>query len=67
LFDPFPKEIMESKFEIPKSKDHLVYHKSLYEDGNNPCCLYFPSKLLLFKIMKACIGIENKEDLWFVY
>ena len=60
LFDPFPLELMESKFEIPETKDSLVYNEIKYIPGNSPNMIYFPSKLLLFKIMKACIGVENK-------
>ena len=26
--------------------------------------MYMPSDYLLFKMMKACIGIEKKEHLW---
>ena len=27
-------------------------------------CVYLPSDYLLFKMMKACIGVSEPEDLW---
>lgn len=27
-------------------------------------CVYIPSNEVLFKMMRACIGCENIEDLW---
>jgi hypothetical protein len=29
-----------------------------------PLTVYLPSKRLLLKMMRACVGIEKKEDLW---
>ncbi len=55
--DPFPEEIMETSFNVPVTEEDLVYHESRYIKGNSPNLLYYPSKQLLFKIMKACVGI----------
>ena len=60
MHDPFPTEILESEFQIPKTKDDQVYDRKRYIYGNSPTTIYFPCKKLLFKIMKACIGIEDK-------
>ena len=30
-------------------------------------CVYIPSNEVLFKMMRACIGCENIEDLWFYH
>jgi hypothetical protein len=56
---------MESKYKLPITADNLVYATERFTEGNSPNTLYFPSKLLLFKIMKACIGVKFKEHLWF--
>ena len=37
----------------------LVYSLDRYNLNKNPNCVYFPSKPLLFKMMKACIGVEK--------
>ena len=50
---------METKFIIPKTDDDLVYRGDRYLEGNSPNAIYFPSKLLLFKIMRACINVDD--------
>ena len=57
MYDPFPEEHMETHFHVPETQEDLVYRGNRYIKGNSPNLLYFPSKLLLFKIMKACVGI----------
>ena len=61
LYDPYPLEHMETKFYIPKTDEDLVYRSDRYVKGNSPNSIYFPSKLVLFKIMRACIGVENPK------
>jgi hypothetical protein len=46
------------------SLDELVYDRSRFGE-NSPLCIFIPSKEVMVKIMKACIGLENPEDLWF--
>ena len=65
MFDPFPSEAMEKDFNIPEKDDDLVYSNDRYIKDNSPVCIYLPSKLLLLKIMRACIDIEHEKDLWF--
>ena len=42
----------------------MAYVDSLYSKDRSPMCVYMPSNAVLFKIMRACIGCENIEDLW---
>jgi len=65
IFDPFPMEPMETKFKIPVNDDDLIYHEERYFRKYSPTVAYFPSNLMLFKIMRACIDITRPEDLWF--
>ena len=65
LFDPFPQEPMETSFIIPTTDEDLVYREERFVYKNSPHTLYFPSKKVLFKIMRACIGITDPKDLWF--
>ena len=65
MFDPYPSEQMETDFHVPKDENDLVYRLGQYEPGNSPVVAYFPSKLVLFKLMRACIGAESEKDLWY--
>ena len=56
---------METSFRIPKTDEDLVYRIDRYIENNSPTSIYFPSKMCLFKIMRACIDIEDPEHLWF--
>jgi len=42
----------------------LVYHESRYDYDESPAILYIPSKLVMLKMMRACIGVDKKENLW---
>ena len=42
----------------------LVYPVARYHDDRSPMCLYIPSALTLFKLMRACIGVETIAELW---
>ena len=61
MSDPFPNEPMETEFSVPTCNDDLVYRADRYMDGNSPCVIYIPSKLLLFKLMRSCIGVNKIE------
>ena len=64
--DPFMGEQFEhGTFVPPKCYKDLVYSASRYIKGESPKCIYFPGRKLMFKMMRACIGIEKEEDLWF--
>jgi hypothetical protein len=65
MIDPFISESMDAEFYIPKDDEDLLYHENRYVPGNSPSVIYFPSNLMIFKIMRACIDINTEEDLWF--
>ena len=66
LHDPFPSEPKDMEdFVYPQAVDDLAYPKDAYKKGQSPHVLYFPSKRLMFKIMRACIGVTSSKDLWF--
>ena len=64
MFDPYPTEEIETTFCLPSSEEDLVYRIDRYNEENSPVVTYFPSKLVLYKLMRACIGVESEEDLW---
>ena len=56
---------METQFAVPKTQEDLVYRSDRYAEDFSPYVIYYPSKLVLFKLMRACIGVTNEDDLWF--
>ena len=57
MLDPFPLEPEPSE---PFTEDIDVYPASKYIDGASPNMLYLPCNKVLFKIMRACIGVQFK-------
>jgi hypothetical protein len=65
LIDPYPDEQLDTNFAIPATDEDLVYRGTRYVEGNSPNVLYFPSGLMMMKLMRACIGVTDIEKLWF--
>ena len=67
MFDPYPEDFMEVNFKVPDVNKEipLMYSVTRYIEGNSPKALYIPSKLVLFKLMRACLGVYDENDLWF--
>ena len=65
MVDPFPDEQLGFNFDIPRDDLDFVYKETRYIKDNSPSCQYIPSRKMMLKLMRACIGIENEEDLWF--
>ena len=42
----------------------LIYHIDRYWKDTSPMCVYIPSKEVIFKMMRACIGCTSVKDLW---
>jgi len=55
------------EFIVPLVDLDFVYADTRYCKEHSPHCIYIPSKKLMLKIMRACIGIKNAKDLWFQY
>ena len=71
LPDPFPYEekniIAEGRLPLPDSKTGVipnVYRPHRYMKGNSPYCVYIPNKDIMFKLMRACLKVDEVEDLW---
>lgn len=64
--DPFPDEYSSIEPELCQmlSEDQLIYHESRYYYDSSPMTIFIPSKLIMIKIMRACIGIDRVENLW---
>ena len=42
---------------LPTVPDDLVYEECRYVEKYSPYCIYIPKKDLMFKMMRACIGV----------
>lgn len=49
---------------IPADKDAYAYAESRLIKGFIPTVIYVPSEEMMFKMMRACIGVTDKKDLW---
>ena len=45
-------------------KTNLTYHLDRYVEECSPMCVYIPNRALLWKMMRACIGVSDVGDLW---
>ena len=64
--DPFPETQGKAfKGPIPKNIADMVYSTSRYKSDQSPKCIYFPSRYIMFKMMRACVDVTKKEDLWY--
>ena len=74
ITDPFPNDEdliigsvddIPDDFKLPTKPTDLVYSESRFEYGNSPVCIYIPAPEIMLKVMRACIEVKIKEDLWF--
>ena len=67
LADPFPDEttlIEERQYEDIKVEKY-IYPESRYKEGQSPRTIFLPTRHIFFKMIRACMGCESPEDLWF--
>lgn len=70
--DPFPEEdphkhgIVEEGLNMPQYWTDSAYPEQRFIEGLSPYCLYLPKKEIMFKMMRACIKVQDPKDLWFV-
>ena len=57
MIDPFPKENKKTYTNIPVANTDLVYAEHRLDPDSIPLTVYLPSKRILLKIMRACVGI----------
>jgi len=57
--------MMQQYHKTAKATTHnLIYSFDRYSADISPTGVYFPSRALLFKMMKACIDCEAIAELW---
>ena len=69
ITDPFPNEKKDNQrvnFSKPERVDDFVYPKSrMMDEYCSPRVIYLPSKDVMLKLMRACIGVRFEDELWF--
>ena len=74
MADPFPNNpnlIITCNDDLPAEEKMVtevgqnVYGETRYIKGFSPYCIYIPTKDVMFKLMRACVGVKHVEDLWF--
>ena len=70
MADPFPDEqtnmgdnglIGNKEITI----ETLVYPEYKYQKKQSPNAMYFPGTYILWKMMRACLGCQTPQELWF--
>ena len=49
---------------VPEGPDDLAYPEERFVHGISPSVIYIPSRQVMLKMMRACIGITDPKDLW---
>ena len=62
--DPFIGEVGDVEFEPPQQLEDNVYMDARYVADRSPCPLYIPSKLMMLKLMRACIEVKTPDQFW---
>ena len=65
ICDPFSEEKRDCVLHNPMKYTDLAYDAKRYQEGESPKCIYFPSKFLLFNLMRASIDVSDETQLWF--
>ena len=57
---------MSSDFKIPETHKDEIYSGLINQESSSPWLRYFPSRIMMFKMMRACIDVDDPEDLWYM-
>lgn len=66
--DPFPNDQGSKShglLTVPESAYDFVYPEIRLDEDRSPATIFIPTKELMFKLMRASIGVKAKEELWF--
>ena len=49
---------------ISESKTVLAYKRGRYLPTHSPKLVYMPTEAVMIKMMRACLGLKNLDELW---
>ena len=49
---------------LAQQKYNLTYQLDRYNEEFSPMCVYIPTNDILFKLMRATIGVDKVQDIW---
>ena len=62
MTDPFPDEKMQCNGNVRAPMYHIdVYQKSRYTPDNSPSVIYIPTRNVMIKMMRSCIGVDDPK------
>ena len=62
--DPFPDEHSAVDQEFLRDREALVYPPSRIVTEYSPLVIFIPNRVVLVKMMRACLGVQTEEELW---
>jgi len=66
MTDPFPDEKFNVMGNVKQPSYQVdVYQKSRYVPENSPSVIYIPTRVVMIKMMRACLGVTDPSQLWF--
>ena len=71
MADPFPDEftIIDKDSHLlgdeELTAEKLIYSAHKYKQGTYPRCIYMPTRPMMLKIIRACMGCLSVDELWF--
>ena len=46
--------------------EDIVYSRERYNADDSPAFTFLPKKLLMLKMIRACVDVQDPSELWFV-
>ena len=65
MLDPLENEKGDSLFFPPTKPDDLVYSRERYSPDESPAFTFLPKKLLMLKMIRACVDVYDPSELWY--
>lgn len=50
---------------LPQNPEDMAYPRSHMKEAVTPLGIFIPRRELLLKMMRACIGVTDKNQLWY--
>lgn len=64
--DPFPDEHSAVDQEFLRDREELVYPASRIVTEYSPLVIFIPNRVVLVKMMRACLGVSEQSELWVI-
>jgi hypothetical protein len=62
--DPFPDDYSSIEGGYLKDRFKFVYQDHRYTPDHSPFMIYIPSRHVMVKLMRSCLGIQSLDEFW---